>query len=205
MGQLHPLESNFALENTIDKILKNTEHDILANIKSGLEESQQNLDNAIPKLESEYDKIISDGKKEADKIEKQITGSSDIEARNKQLMALEEAVDRVFSTALDQIASADRSGEYSNLIKTLIEESIQILGTSEISISTNAKDKDVVQSTISQFSGAELSSETIDCLGGIRVKSKDGAMTFDNTIDARIERLKPLIRKDIAAKFGVGN
>ncbi|MFB5619548.1 MAG: V-type ATP synthase subunit E [Nitrosopumilus sp.] len=205
MGQLHPLVSNSALESTIDKILKNTEHDILSNIKSGLEESQQNLDAAIPKLESEYDKIISDGKKEADKIEKQITGSSDIEARNKQLMALEEAVDRVFSTALDQIANADRSGDYSNLIKTLIEESIQILGTSEISISTNAKDKDVVQSALSQFSGAELSSETIDCLGGIRVKSKDGTMTFDNTIDARIERLKPLIRKDIAAKFGVGN
>ncbi|MFB5623472.1 MAG: V-type ATP synthase subunit E [Nitrosopumilus sp.] len=205
MGQLHPLASNSALESTIDKILKNTEHDILSNIKSGLEESQQNLDDAIPKLESEYDKIISDGKKEADKIEKQITGSSDIEARNKQLMALEEAVDRVFSTALDQIANADRSGDYSNLIKTLIEESIQILGTSEISVSTNAKDKDVVQSALSQFSGAELSSETIDCLGGIKVKSKDGAMTFDNTIDARIERLKPLIRKDIAAKFGVGN
>ena len=205
MGQLHLLTSNSALESTIDKILKNTEHDILTNIKSGLEESQQNLDNAIPKLESEYDKIISDGKKEADKIEKQITGSSDIEARNKQLMVLEEAVDRVFSTALDEIASADRSSEYLNLIKTLIEESIQILGTSEISISTNTKDKDVVQSTISQFSGAELSPETINCLGGIRVKSKDGTMTFDNTIDARIERLKPLIRKDIAAKFGVGN
>ncbi|MFB5635652.1 MAG: V-type ATP synthase subunit E [Nitrosopumilus sp.] len=205
MGQLHPLASNSALESTIDKILKNTEQDILSNIKSGLEESQQNLDDAIPKLESEYDKIISDGKKEADKIEKQITGSSDIEARNKQLMALEEAVDRVFSTALDQIANADRSGDYSNLIKTLIEESIQTLGTSEISISTNAKDRDVVQSALSQFSGAELSSETIDCLGGIKVKSKDGAMTFDNTIDARIERMKPLIRKDIAAKFGVGN
>jgi V/A-type H+-transporting ATPase subunit E len=205
MGQRHPLASNSALESTIDKILKNTEQDILANIKSGLDESQQNLDAAIPKLESEFDKIISDGKKEADKIEKQITGSADIEARNKQLLALEEAVDKVFSTALDQIANADRSGDYSNLIKTLIEEAIQILGTSEISISTNAKDKDIVQSTLSQFSGAELSSETIDCLGGIKVKSKDGAMTFDNTIDARIERLKPLIRKEIAAKFGVGN
>jgi V/A-type H+-transporting ATPase subunit E len=58
---------------------------------------------------------------------------------------------------------------------------------------------------VSQFSGAEFSSETIECLGGIKAKSKDGAMTFDNTIDARIERLKPLIRKEIAAKFGVGN
>ncbi len=205
MSQRHPLASNSALESTIDKILKNTEHDILANIKIGLVESQQNLDDAIPKLESEYDKIISDGKKEADKIEKQITGSSDIEVRNKQLMILEEAVDKVFSAALDQIANADRSGDYSNLIKTLIEEATKILGTSDISISTNAKDKDAVQSTLSQFSGAELSSETIDCLGGIKVKSKDGAMTFDNTIDARIERLKPLIRKEIAAKFGVGN
>ena len=199
------MASNSALESTIDKILKNTEKDILTNIKSGLDESQQKLDDAIPRLEGEYDKIISDGKKEADKIEKQITGSSDIKARNKQLMALEEAVDRVFTSALEQIANADRSGDYSNLIKTLIEEATQILGTSEITIFTNAKDKDVVQSTVFQFSGAELSSETIECLGGIRVKSKDGTMTFDNTIDARIERLKPLIRKDIAAKFGVGN
>jgi len=199
------LASNSALESTIDKILKNTEKNILTNIKSGLDESQQKLDDAIPRLESEYDKIISDGKKEADKIEKQITGSSDIEARNKQLMALEEAVDRVFSSALEQIANVDRSGDYSNLIKTMVEEATQILGTSEITIFTNTKDKDVVQSTVSQFSGAELSSETIECLGGIKVKSKDGTMTFDNTIDARIERLKPLIRKDIAAKFGVGN
>ena len=198
------MASNSALESTIDKILKSTEQDILANIKSGLDDSQQDLDAAIPRLESEYDKIISDGKKEADKIEKQITGSSDIEARNKQLMVLEEAVNKVFSTALDQIANADRSGDYSNLIKTLIEEASQILGTSEISISTNTKDKDVVQSALSQFPGIELSSETIDCLGGIKVKSKDGTMTFDNTLDARIERLKPLIRKEIATKFGVG-
>jgi len=199
------LTSNSALESTIDKILKNTEKDILTNIKSGLDESQQKLDDAIPKLESEYDKIISNGKKEADKIEKQITGASDIEVRNKQLLALEEAVERVFSSALEQIANAERSGDYSNLVKTLINDAIQILGTSEVTIFTNTKDKDVAQSIVSQFSGAELSSEIIECLGGIKVKSKDGAMTFDNTIDARIERLKPLIRKEIAAKFGVGN
>lgn len=199
------MASNSALESTIDKILKNTEKDILTNIKSGLDESQQKLDDAVPKLESEYDKIILNGKKEADKIEKQITGASDIEVRNKQLLTLEEAVERVFSSALEQIANTDHSGDYSNLVKTLINEAIQILGTSEVTIFTNTKDKDVVQSTISQFSGSELSSETIECLGGVKVKSKDGAMTFDNTIDARIERLKPLIRKEIAAKFGVGN
>ncbi|MDH3191151.1 MAG: V-type ATP synthase subunit E [Nitrosopumilus sp.] len=198
------MASNTALEKTIDKILTQTEKDILSNIQSALTESQQTLDNAVPRLQQEYDKILSDGRKEAEKIEKQIIGSSDLEARNKQLMSLEEAVDKVFTQALEQIANTDRSGNYANLINSLLDESTKILGTTNVSVLTNSKDKDVVQSELSKFPGAELSSETISCLGGVIIKSKDGAMTFDNTIDARIERLKPLIRKDIATKFGVG-
>ena len=193
-----------ALETTINKILDQTEKSVISNVESALTESLKTLDDSVPRLEQEFDKIIADGRKEADKIEKQIMGSADIEARNKQLMALEDAVDRVFSKALEQIANADRSGDYSNLIRTMIEEATQILGTSDIAVSTNAKDRDVVQSALSQFPGAEMSSDAVDCLGGVVVKSKDGAMTFDNTIDARIERMKPLIRKEIASKFGVG-
>jgi V/A-type H+-transporting ATPase subunit E len=199
------LGSNSALEHTIDKILTQTEKSILSNIQSALSESQKTLDNAIPKLEQEYEKVISDGKKEADKIEKQIIGSSDLEARNKQLLALEEAIDKVFTKAIDQISNMARSGDYSNLIKTLLDESTEILGTTKVIIYTNSKDKNVVQDVLSKYPGAEISPETINCLGGITVKSKDGAMKFDNTLDARIQRLKPLIRKEIATKFGVGN
>ena len=199
------MASNSSLEQSIDKILKKTEKEILLDLKNSGSDSKQTLDDSLPKLEQEYDKVLSDGKKEADKIEKQIIGSSDLEVRNKQLLLLEEGVDKVFTKALDQIANVDRSGDYSNLIKTMLDESTKILGTTEVTVFTNAKDKDVVQSALSKFSGAELSSDTIDCLGGIIIKSKDGTMTFDNTIDARIERLKPLIRKEIASTFGVGN
>jgi len=197
------LTTNLALEGTIDKILKNTQNDVLSSLKSSLDESQQNLDDSVTKLESEYDKIISDGKKEADKIEKQIVGGSDIEARNKQLLALEDAVGRVFTKALEEISNSERSGDYTNLIKSLLDESTQVLGTSEVTVFTNSKDRDVVQSTLANFAGSELSSETIDCIGGVKIQSKDGSMKFDNTIDAKIDRLKPLIRKEIASKFGV--
>jgi len=199
------LAPNSTLEQSIDKILKKTEKEILSVLKNAGSDSKQTLDNSLPKLEQEFDKIISDGKKEADKIDKQIIGGADIEVRNKQLLLLEEGVDKVFAKALDQISNTDRSGDYSNLINNLLNESTKILGTTEVTVFTNAKDKDVVKSALSKFSGAKLSSDTIDCLGGIIIKSKDGAMTFDNTIDARIERLKPLIRKEIASKFGVGN
>ena len=194
-----------ALERTIDKILNQTESNIQSGLGSALDESQQKLDDSVKTLEQEYDQIISDGKKEADKIEKQIIGSADLEVRNKQLTTIEQSIDRVFTKALEEIANADRSGDYSNLIKSLLDESTKILGTTEVVVSTNAKDKDSVQALLSQYPGAELSPETIDCLGGVKVKSKDGTMSFDNTVDAKIERLKPLIRKDIATQFGVGN
>jgi V/A-type H+-transporting ATPase subunit E len=198
------LASNSALERTIDKILNQTEKSIMSNIQSALSESQKTLDNAIPKLEQEFDKVISDGKKEADKIEKQIVGSSDLEARNKQLLVLEEAIDKVFTKAIDQISNSNLSDDYSNLIKILLDESTKILGTTEVTVSTNSKDKNLVQALLSKYPGSEISSQTIDCLGGVIVKSKDGAMKFDNTIDARIQRLKPLIRKQISSIF-VGN
>jgi len=197
--------SDSLLAKSIDTIVEKAEKKILVNLENSFSDAKQTLYDSIPKLEQEFDKIISDGKKEADKIEKQIIGSSDLEVRNKQLLALEIAIDKVFTKALDQIANTNHSADYSKLIKTLLDESIEILSTTKVIVSTNSKDKDIVQSLLSKYPGAELSSQTINCLGGIVVKSKDGAMTFDNTLDARIQRLKPLIRKDIATKFGVGN
>ena len=194
-----------ALERTIDKILSQTESNIQSSLDSALSESQQKLDNSLKVLDQEYDQIISDGKKEADKIEKQIIGSADLEARNKQLTTIEDSIDKVFSKALEEISNADRSGDYSNLIKSLLDESTRILGTTQVTIFTNSKDASIVQSVLSQYPGAELSTSTIECLGGVKIKSKDGSMTFDNTIDAKIKRLKPLIRKEIATQFGVGS
>jgi len=193
------------LTKSIDKILEKTEKNILVNLENSFSDAKNTLDNSIPKFEQESDKIISDGKKEASKIEKQIIGSSDLDVRNKQLLALEVAIDKVFTKALDQIANADRSADYSNLMRILLDESTKTLGTTKVIVSTNSKDKDLIRSLLSNYPGAELSSETINCLGGVIVKSKDGTMKFDNTIDAKFQRLKPLIRKQISSKFGVGN
>jgi V/A-type H+-transporting ATPase subunit E len=191
-----------ALERTVEKILQNTEQQIVSSLKEALKSSQNTLANSQVTLEQEYDKILAEGKKEAEKLEKQIIGNADLDSRNKQLLLVEESIEKVFEKAITKLQSAERGSEYSKLISSLLQESIDTIGTSEIIVQTNSKDKSVVQSLLSKFSGATLSSDTIECLGGIRVQSKDGTMKFDNTIDARLDRLKPLIRKDIASKFG---
>lgn len=196
--------SDSRLEATVDKILNKTQDEILSSLKSSYEESLQTLSKSQSALEQEYDRIIDEGRKEAEKIHKQIVGSADLESRNKQLLLVEKAIDDVFDKALNNI-SKERNSDYANLIKSLIDDATKTLGTTDVIVYTNSKDKETVQSTLSNFSGAELASETIECLGGVKIKSKDGSMTFDNTIDARFDRMKPLIRKEIASKFGIGS
>jgi V/A-type H+-transporting ATPase subunit E len=199
------LSSNSALESTIDQVLERNSVEFSQSLKNSLTDAQKTLSDSLPMLEEEYEKILSDGKKEADKIEKQIVGSADLEARNKSLLIVQESADKVLEKAKEKIANMERNSEYSNLITKLLTEATSALDTNDVIVFTNSKDKDVVQSAVSNISGAELSNDLIDCMGGVKVTSKDGSMSFDNTIDARIELLKPLIRKDIAAQFNLGN
>ena len=199
------MSSNSGLESTIDQVLERNSFEFSQSLKNSLTDAQKTLSDSLPMLEEEYEKIIADGKKEADKIEKQIIGSADLQSRNKTLLIVQESTDKVLEKAKEKISNMDRNSEYSSLIAKLLTEATSALNTSDVIVFTNSKDKDVVQSAVSNISGAELSSDTIDCMGGVKVTSKDGSMSFDNTIDARIELLKPLIRKDIAAQFNLGN
>ena len=199
------MSSNSGLESTIDQVLERNSSEFSQSLKNSLTDAQKTLSDSLPMLEEEYEKIIADGKKEADKIEKQIIGSADLQSRNKTLLIVQESTDKVLEKAKEKISNMDRNSEYSSLIAKLLAEATSALNTSDVIVFTNSKDKDVVQSAVSNISGAELSNDTIDCMGGVKVTSKDGSMSFDNTIDARIELLKPLIRKDIAAQFNLGN
>ena len=198
------MASNSKLETTIDKILNQTGIEILSSLKSSLDETQETLSKSQSKLEQEYDRIVNEGKKEADKVQKQIIGSSDLESRNKQLKMVDDSVQNVFDKAIEKIKTIERDDKYSKLINTLLEEATETLGTKDVTVYTNSADKKIVNSLLSKFPGKKLASETIECLGGIEIKSKDGSMSFNNTIDARLDRMKPLIRKEIARKFGLG-
>ena len=194
--------SSPALEKTVDNILNQSENELIASLKQSLDESKNTLTKSLSSLEQEYDRIIAEGKKEADKLQKQIIGSSGLEARNKQLLLIEESVEKVFAKAIEKIGLLVRNDDYVKLVTQLLDESIKELGTSNVIVECNVKDKSILQSILPKFSGATLSPNTINCLGGVFVKSKNGSMSFDNTLNARIERLKPLIRKDVALKFG---
>jgi len=195
------MSSTSALEQTINKVLSQKEGDLIKQLDSAYSESVANLESSRTKLASEYARILEGAKKQAENLRRQIVGSSRLAARNKQLVLIETAVNDAFEKAKTKLRSSDKQEVYKILITKMLEESIAAIGAEEVIIKCNRNDFDLVKKAIANLSNKNvrmtLSEQPINVIGGIRVRSVDGSTTYDNTLDSRIERFKPLIRKNI--------
>lgn len=197
------MSSNSALERTINKVLSQKEADLISQIDAAYQDSLKNLEASKGKLEAERTKIIESAKKQAENLKRQIVGSSRLSARNKELVMIETDVNEAFEKAKTKLANSGNDGAYKALLAKIVEDSLPSVGSDEVVIECTKNDAELVKKIVADLSKkskikAQVSDQPINALGGIRVKSADGTMSFDNTIDSRLERLKPLIRKNIA-------
>ena len=198
------MSSNSALERTINKVLSQKETELISQIDSAYQESLSNLEASRDRLEAERTRIIESAKKQAENLKRQIVGSSRLAARNQELLMIENAVNNAFEEARKKLAASGGKDSYRTLMASLVEESVPSVGSDEVVVECNRNDAELVSKILADLQKknprikAKVSDQHIEAIGGIRVKSADGTMTYDNTIDSRIERLKPLIRKNIA-------
>ena len=190
-----------SLERTIDKVLSQKESALISEINSALQNSLKNLESSKTNLQVEYDNIIESSKKQAENLKRQIIGSSTLNARNKELVIIESAIDEIFNKAREKLAQSNNEKNYEKLLTKMIEDSIAKLG-SDVVIQCNKTDLKLVKKISTEESTIKkvkitVSYKVIDVIGGIKANSVDGTMTLDNTLDSSIESLKPLIRKDI--------
>lgn len=190
-----------SLERTIDKVLSQKESSLISEIDSALQNSLKNLESSKTTLQVEYDAIIESSKKQAENLKRQIIGSSTLNARNKELIIIESAIDEIFTKAKEKLAQSNNEKNYEKLLTKMIQDSVSKLG-SGILIQCNKADQKLVRKISSQESTGKnmkvsVSDDFLDIIGGIKATSADGTMTLDNTLDSNIESLKPLIRKDI--------
>jgi V/A-type H+-transporting ATPase subunit E len=184
--------------------LSQKEAELISKIDSAYQESLNNLEASRGKLEAERARIVESAKKQAENLKRQIVGSGRLAARNQELLMIENAVNNAFEEARKKLVTSGGKESYRRLLSSIVEESVSSVGSGEVAIECNRNDAELVREILADLQRknpkvqAKVSDHHIDVLGGIRVKSADGTMTYDNTLDSRIERLKPLIRKNIA-------
>lgn len=194
-------------------------------VSSIISDAQSKADVIIQEAEREAALIVEEGEKEAvlekEKIlenankqsamkYQQLISEAKMNSRRAELEAREEIIEGAFKRAEDElkkIASTD-SDEYKESLKKIIEEASIEIGGGDLILSLKADDvakvKDAISSLEKNIEGKTGTKTTLEIgeniatIGGAVVKTKNGDIEVNNTIEARMLRFKKALRSEVA-------
>jgi V/A-type H+-transporting ATPase subunit E len=147
----------------------------------------------------EKEKILENAQKQSAMKYQQLISEAKMNSRRAELEAREELIESAFKRAeeeLKKIASTDDK-KYKESLKKIIEEaSIEIGGVAKIKDTIPAIEKEIEGKTGTKTTLAI--EENINTIGGAVVKTKNGEIEVNNTIEARMLRFKKALRSEVA-------
>lgn len=194
-------------------------------VSSILSEAQSKADAIIQEAEKEAALIVEEGEKEAaaekerilenaNKQSKmkyqQLLSEAKMNSRRAELEAREEVIESAFKNAEDELnkIASTSSEEYKESLKKIIEEASIEIGGGDLVLSLKEEDvakiKDAIptiEKDIADKTGNKTTleiGENINTIGGAVVKTKNGDIEVNNTIEARMQRFKKVLRSEVA-------
>jgi len=190
-----------ATEATLQKVAGEFEGEVLTELQEGREQGLTLVQASMKATAEAVSKILETSAKQAEALKRQIVGAAELEARNSQLKVMEVAVEEVFSNAVSQIPKLE-DRRYEAALRHLLGEAIDVIGPNAL-VSTNSKDAKGVFSIAKGIKGDRgrltPGDKRLDTIGGVVLTTPDKTIRFDNTFEARLERLRPTLRKEVAA------
>ncbi|MDV3244293.1 MAG: hypothetical protein LYZ66_03845 [Nitrososphaerales archaeon] len=193
-----------ATSDTLQKVASEFEGEVLMELQEGRSQSVALIEASKKGTMEAVAKILETSVKQAEALKRQIVGAAELEARNTQLKALEEAVTEVFSSAVSQVSKMS-GPRYDKSLTDLVGEGIEAIGP-HAKVSCNSRDGKLVAVMLNRIKGDHVKlavdDQSVDTIGGVVLTTMDGSVRFDNTFEARLERLRPALRKEVAGVLG---
>ncbi len=196
-----------------EKIVSNIMSEAQTNADKILQEAEVEvnsiIDNGNKQAELEKSKILDDAKKQSDMRYQQIISEAKMNSRRMGLEAREEVIESAFEKAnaeLKDISSSNTDEYVGALIKMIKEAAIEI-GGGDLTVHVKEEDKskitdiNAIANDIKSKTDKDTSlefGESIDAIGGAVIKTKNGEIEVNNTIEARMLRYKKALRSEVA-------
>jgi len=191
-----------SLENVIGKVAKEALQEMLSSLDKEYRDILATIEAEERESASKVAEILRGGDRQAETIKRRIISRAELDARNRSIRLLEEAVNRVFEESLKVFERQSLGKRYKKALMRLLEEGVEAIGAGEVVVAGSSRDRDALRKaayTVEKSRGVKItvSRKPLNCIGGVYITSVDGSMIYDNTVEARLERLKPLLRKEI--------
>jgi len=122
--------------------------------------------------------------------------------RRAMMNAREEAVEAVFAEALQTLQQIDAPAERRALLQKLVREGIRAVGAPAVRIRVNKTERDLARDPTfpGEIDGVSitLDEQALDASGGPVVTDDSGRVVYENTFEARLERMREPLRRLVA-------
>ena len=197
------------IETIIEEIRRRGEEEAEKVIREAREEAERIVEEARRRAE---EIIESEARPEIVTMRRRILGTAELEGRRELLRAKEKILSKVMEKVRERleaiVSGKSREVDYRQILRKLLVEAVRAVGGSEVHIYANKRDLEYLRKVLNKLSksiseelGYEvklvLSSEPIECMGGIVASSPDGTKTYYNTLDGKLSDAVKRFRRSL--------
>jgi V/A-type H+-transporting ATPase subunit E len=191
---------------TLEKVSREFESELLAELQKGKGQALSAMEASRREASVAVTKLLDASVKQAESLRSQIIGAAELESRNARLRTLDKAVVEVFDEAVKELEKGS-DVHYDRSLAQLVKEGLEVIGP-RARISCRSKDREAVSAVLHKLGGTQprpvLEDKDIDAVGGVVVTSMDGSVRFDNTFEARLERMRSALRMEVSVMLSSG-
>jgi len=183
------------IREVVDEAVREYEKMIDQTLEVGLSRLRKYREETSERIRNELSMISREARISSVKMVSQ----AEMEAKKEYLNAIEEIVNSVVDESVEKIKGVKNTEKYEKALESLIRGAVVAVGGKKFKISCSNEDREKVSrisARIGRELGVEISlePEPINTVGGVRVKNGDGSAILDNTVEARLERMRSEIR-----------
>ncbi len=183
------------IREVVDEAVREYEKMIDQTLEVGLSRLRKYREETSERIRNELSMISREARISSVKMVSQ----AEMEAKKEYLNAIEEIVNSVVDESVEKIKGVKNTEKYERALESLIRGAVEAVGGKKFKISCSNEDREKVSrisARIGRELGVEISlePEPINTVGGVRVKNGDGSAILDNTVEARLERMRSEIR-----------
>lgn len=149
--------------------------------------------------EAERDEILARARSKAERLRDQAIAAARLKGEMRKLAGREQALAEAFAAARSRLAGVGRRADYDRVLRTLLRGALAALGADAAVIRADPQARAILagerlealarESNVRLTLGPDLPHGT-----GLIVETADGRRQYDNTLEARLERLQDRLR-----------
>ena len=149
-----------------------------------------------------HQEILERAKREAQPLYSQAVAAAQLEAQKLRLESRERLLGQVFSSVREELKSAPQWPDYPEVLDHLIRETMANLAVDEIILYADSQTQKYLSDSLLAELGCELGvhlrrGEIFEGGVGIVAETPDGHRRYQNTLEARLQRLQKLLRAPV--------